>query len=184
LNKDVKLKFDLNAYPRTHHLQNQPKKIVIPRGESIKVIEHPFEKQPNDSLIMYKNQEWVVVKSSLDEVIDGSMYAKGGHVVGRTLKFKDYNGDIRTGEIIEVLNDGDYSVRSGMTSVLVTPTMIIKFEKQPVRKKMFGLFEDGGNINSNIIVIYVNEYPYYLKKAGDTTHLYMANSREGVDTNV
>jgi hypothetical protein len=111
----------------------------------------------------------------------GSMYKKGGHVVGQTLKFKDYNGDIRTGEIIELLKDGDYSVRSGFSSVLVTPSMIIKFEEQPVRKKMFGLFEDGGNINSNIIVIYVNEYPYYLKKAGDTTHLYMANSREGVD---
>ena len=74
LNKDVKLKFDLTAYPRTHHLPNQPKKIVIARGENIKVIEHPFKKQPNDSLIMYKNQEWVVVKSSLDIAIDRPTY--------------------------------------------------------------------------------------------------------------
>lgn len=65
-NKSIKVKYDITAYPRTHHNPNQPKKIVIPSGESIEIIEHPFEKQPNDSLIKYKGQEWVVVRSSLD----------------------------------------------------------------------------------------------------------------------
>ena len=117
----------------------------------------------------------------IEPFIDKKM-ATGGQVIGRTLKFKSYNGDVRTGTITEQLSDGDYAVTSGFGSVLVSPDMIISYEEeQPVKKKLFGMFEDGGNINKEIVVIYVNEYPYYLKKAGDTTHLYMANSREGVD---
>ena len=67
--KNVEIKFNLTAYPRKHHDSKQPNKINIPAGATIEVIEHPFTNQPNDSLIKYKDQEWVVVKSSLDSVM-------------------------------------------------------------------------------------------------------------------
>jgi len=70
----VKLKFDLIAYPRKHHDPNQPDEIIIPAGKSIGVIEHPFKNLPNTSLIKYKDQEWVVVRSSLDNAIKLNKY--------------------------------------------------------------------------------------------------------------
>lgn len=107
-------------------------------------------------------------------------YAVGGEIVGRVLTFKDYNGEIREGVVSEQLNGGNYAVTSGFSSVLVTPDMIISQSQQPERKKFLGIFKDGGNIEDESITIYVNEYPYYLQKHGDSTHLRMSNSREGL----
>jgi hypothetical protein len=42
-------------------------------------------------------------------------------------------------------------------------------------------FADGGGVDDGVIVIYVDNYPYYLKKMGDTTHFRMSNSMDGVD---
>jgi hypothetical protein len=67
--KLVQLKTALNAYPKSHGSTAASKKIEIPKDAQIEIIEHPFEKQPNDSLIKYKGQEYVVVKSSLDKVL-------------------------------------------------------------------------------------------------------------------
>lgn len=67
--KLVQLRSNLIAYPKSYSSATPSKKIEIPRGESIEIIEHPFEKQPNDSLIKYKDQEYVVVRSSLDKVL-------------------------------------------------------------------------------------------------------------------
>ncbi len=67
--KLVQLRSNLIAYPKSYSSATPSKKIEIPRGESIEIIEHPFEKQPNDSLIKYKGQEYVVVRSSLDRVV-------------------------------------------------------------------------------------------------------------------
>lgn len=67
LNKKI-LKHSINAYPKKH-TGKQYTKLVIPSGESIEIIEHPFEKQPNDSLIKYKGQEFVVGRSSLENAL-------------------------------------------------------------------------------------------------------------------
>lgn len=67
--KLVQLKTALNAYPKSHASTAASKKIEIPKDAQIEIIEHPFEKQPNDSLIKYKGQEYVVVKSSLDKAL-------------------------------------------------------------------------------------------------------------------
>jgi hypothetical protein len=40
---------------------------------------------------------------------------------------------------------------------------------------------EGGGVGDDVIVIYVDNYPYYLKKMGDTTHFRMSNSMSGVD---
>jgi len=67
--KLVKLKTALNAYPKSYASTAASKKIEIPKNAQIEIIEHPFEKQPNDSLIKYKGQEYVVVRSSLDKAL-------------------------------------------------------------------------------------------------------------------
>jgi len=43
-----------------------------------------------------------------------------------------------------------------------------------------GLYENGGGVE-DVSVIYVDDYPYYIKKMGDSTHFRMANSKDGVD---
>ena len=75
--KIVKLKFDLTVYPRKHRDPNQPNKITIPAGESIEIIEHPFAKQAQDSWIKYKDQDWVVGKSTLDNALWNSLGYRG-----------------------------------------------------------------------------------------------------------
>jgi hypothetical protein len=42
-------------------------------------------------------------------------------------------------------------------------------------------YANGGGVGDDVIVIYVDNYPYYLKKMGDTTHFRMSNSMSGVD---
>jgi antirestriction protein len=48
------------------------------------------------------------------------------------------------------------------------------------KKKFLGIFNDGGGVE-DVAVIYVDDYPYYIKKMGDSTHFKMANSKNGVD---
>ena len=43
-----------------------------------------------------------------------------------------------------------------------------------------GLYENGGGVE-DVSVIYVDDYPYYIKKMGDSTHFRMANSKDGAD---
>jgi hypothetical protein len=114
---------------------------------------------------------------------DNNKMATGGEVLGRNIKFKDYSGETRNGVITESLDGGNFAVSSGFGSILVTPEMVISFDEKPqeVKKKLFGFFEEGGNIQNDIAVIYIDEYPYYLKKLGDSTHFNMSNSKEGVD---
>ena len=129
------------------------------------------------------------LKSEMQNVINDildykeSKMATGGEVLGRNIKFTDYSGETRNGIITESLDGGNFAVSSGFGSILVTPEMVISFDEKPQesKRKLFGFFEEGGNINTEIVTIYVNDYPYYLKKSGDTTHLYMSNSREGID---
>ena len=42
-------------------------------------------------------------------------------------------------------------------------------------------FAEGGSVDEEVIEIFVNDYPYYLKKSGDSTHFNMANNKEGVN---
>jgi hypothetical protein len=60
------------------------------------------------------------------------------------------------------------------------------FEKFTDAKKFYldkktKSYENGGGVDEDIIVIYVDNYPYYLKKEGDSTHFAMSNSKDGVD---
>ena len=156
------------------------------RDLTIKLSSDSEEKIPLKKAFDFVNGKTIVLNNSKGEKYALQLlkkYATGGEVLGRNIKFTDYNGETRNGVITESLDGGNFAVSSGFGSVLVTPEMVISFDEKPQesKRKLFGFFEEGGNINTEIVTIYVNDYPYYLKKGGDTTHLYMSNSREGID---
>lgn len=84
-------------------------------------------------------------KYVLKEFWSDSSYAKGGKV-GDNITFRHWAGDIQKGSINEDLGDGNFDVSSGFGRVLVNREDIISVDKEPIeRKKLFGLFENGGN---------------------------------------
>jgi len=93
-----------------------------------------------------KTQFLVVLNKNKYQFIPNQQYAKGGSV-GQQITFKHWSGDTKNGTITEDLGDGNFQVSSGFGNVLVNQEDIISSNtKTPERKKMFGLFEDGGEV--------------------------------------
>jgi hypothetical protein len=93
-----------------------------------------------------KTQFLVVLNKNKYQFIPSKQYAKGG-MVGENITFKHWSGDTKNGTITEDLGNGDFQVSSGFGNVLVNQEDIISSNtKTPERKKMFGLFEDGGGV--------------------------------------
>lgn len=52
-----------------------------------------------------------------------------GGVIGESIRFKDWRGDVRTGEIVSILRNGDYEVSTDRGMALVTNDEIVKMRK-------------------------------------------------------
>ena len=52
-----------------------------------------------------------------------------GNMIGRTIKFEDWKGDTRTGEVVSILRNGDYEVSTDKGMALVKNDEIIKMRK-------------------------------------------------------
>jgi len=52
-----------------------------------------------------------------------------GNMIGRSIKFEDWNGDTRMGTIVSILENGDYEVSTDMGNVLVKKVEIIKMRR-------------------------------------------------------
>jgi hypothetical protein len=96
---------------------------------------------------------------ALREKISKSEYATGGNitdgVVGQEILF-DYMGEEKTGVIREVTNAGDYVVNTDDNRTVLAQVDRDVLELRGMRKKaapetprkLFGFFEDGGNVDS------------------------------------
>lgn len=81
-------------------------------------------------------------------------FAKGGQV-GQNLEF-EYMGDPMSGEVIEIIDSGDFIVRSGTRTILVDPMNVTKYGEMP-KKSRFGFFKKGGKVKKPMVVRYYFE---------------------------
>jgi hypothetical protein len=80
-------------------------------------------------------------------------FAKGGKI-GQSLEF-EYMGDPMKGEIIEVLDSGDYVVKSGTRTILVDDMNVTKYGE--INKSRFGFYKKGGKTKKPLVVRYYFE---------------------------
>lgn len=80
-------------------------------------------------------------------------FAQGGKV-GQNLEF-DYMGDPMKGEVLEVLESGDYIVRSGARTILVQDMNVTNFGA--MSKNRSGMFKKGGKTKKPMVVRYYFE---------------------------
>jgi hypothetical protein len=80
-------------------------------------------------------------------------FAKGGQV-GQNLEF-DYMGDPMKGEVLEVLESGDYIVRSGTRTILVQDMNVTNYGA--MSKNRFGFYKKGGKVKKPMVVRYYFE---------------------------
>lgn len=79
-------------------------------------------------------------------------YAKGGKI-GDSITFRRYSDDDNvSGTITDIFPEGAYEVTSGFTKSLVEQNEVISIDKPTSnsRKKLFGIFEDGGRTDTRI----------------------------------
>lgn len=124
----------------------------------------------------------------------GGRYASGGGVglIGNQSKIDmNKNGKIDAEDFQIMRNTMDGAWRKDRKYVNSTSRKngkVIDYEvryarkNKPSRKGYKGKtnYADGGGLNEDVSVIYVDNYPYYIKKM-DSTHFRMANSKDGVD---
>jgi hypothetical protein len=117
-------------------------------------------------------------------------FAKGGslsEVYDVDISYKQIQGNLgrfpMTEKTAEKLSDTFYFMYFDLYDTTDKKPMsyiqVSKIITESMKEK--GLYENGGGVDNDVIVIYVDNYPYYLKKMGDTTHFRMSNSMEGVD---
>ena len=80
-------------------------------------------------------------------------FAQGGKV-GQNLEF-DYMGDPMKGEVLEVLESGDYIVRSGTRTILVQDMNVTNYGA--MSKNRFGFYKKGGKVKKPMVVRYYFE---------------------------
>jgi antirestriction protein len=73
-------------------------------------------------------------------------FAVGGKV-GSEITFNSWDDEKRMGTIQEVLDDGSYAVSVDTGMVLVYPSDVVEYNKPIERKKLFGIFANGGRTN-------------------------------------
>lgn len=99
-----------------------------------------------------------ITQVQLDLHLSQGQYNKGGQLeafavggkVGSEITFNSWDDEKRFGTITEILDDGAYAVSVDTGMVLVYPKEVVTYNK-PVepRKKLFGIFADGGRTNEN-----------------------------------
>jgi hypothetical protein len=97
-------------------------------------------------------EEAVVIEPKKEDIQEPQEFAVGGNI-GQNITFTDWQGEQRKGVISEKLENGDFAVSSGFGSVLVKPDSIISYDNAvpEQKKKLFGFFEEGGNIGKKSI---------------------------------
>ena len=80
-------------------------------------------------------------------------FSQGGKV-GQNLEF-DYMGDPMKGEVLEVLESGDYIVRSGARTILVQDMNVTNYGA--MSKNRFGFYKKGGKTKKPMVVRYYFE---------------------------
>lgn len=141
---------------------------------------------------MYSGSKGDVMKSLREDY--KKSFANGGGVglIGNQSKIDmNKNGkiDAEDFEIMRNTMDGAWRKdRKYVNSTSRKNGKVIDYEvryarkNKPSRKGYKGKtnYADGGGLNEDVSVIYVDNYPYYIKKM-DSTHFRMANSKDGVD---
>lgn len=89
-------------------------------------------------------------------------FAQGGKV-GQNLEF-DYMGDPMKGEVLEVLESGDYIVRSGTRTILVQDMNVTNYGA--MSKNRFGFYKKGGKTKKPMVVRYYFEDEEFEYKNG------------------
>lgn len=97
-----------------------------------------------------------ITQVQLDLHLSQGQYSKGGQLeafaiggkIGSDITFNSWDEEKRSGTIVEILDDGAYAVSVDTGMVLVYPKEVISYNK-PVeqRKKLFGIFANGGRTN-------------------------------------
>jgi hypothetical protein len=80
-------------------------------------------------------------------------FAQGGDVpmnvgIGSTIVFMSSNGDKREGEIISKLDENSWEVSHSFGVAMVKNNEIIEVTQKSGRKKLFGIFDNGGGVDS------------------------------------
>jgi antirestriction protein len=96
-----------------------------------------------------------ITQVQLDLHLLQGQYAKGGQLeafavggkVGSEITFNSWDDEKRMGTIQEVLDDGSYAVSVDTGMVLVYPSDVVEYNKPVERKKLFGIFANGGRTN-------------------------------------
>lgn len=118
-----------------------------------------------------------ITQVQLDLHLSQGQYDKGGQLeafavggkIGSDITFNSWDEEKRSGTIVEILDDGAYAVSVDTGMVLVYPKEVISYNK-PVeqRKKLFGIFANGGRTNErrhvnkseNYEVRYAKNHPH------------------------
>jgi hypothetical protein len=130
---------------RRHFLDDH--NVIYGKDKSLHISQYRFDELPID---LYKSIE-SVLKKHLKE----GQYAKGGELetfavggkVGSEITFNSWDDEKRMGTIQEVLDDGSYAVSVDTGMVLVYPSDVVEYNKPVERKKLFGIFANGGGID-------------------------------------
>lgn len=125
------------------------------------------------------------------DIKNNLIFANGGSLIGNQKRIDmNHNGkiDAEDFEIMRNTMNGAWrKERKYVNSTSRKNGKVIDYEvryarkNNPSRKGYKGkTFATGGGLNEDVSVIYVDNYPYYIKKM-DSTHFRMANSKDGVD---
>jgi hypothetical protein len=135
-NKKIELNSQLNQFAKQNEISIDNNNIIYIKGNKVAYIDKLNSKTGQSKI------NWIIKK-----------YAKGGGV--EEYKLKDvvdfYYGrkgeeKVVSGTITDILNDG-YTISTSFTQVKVMPSEIIGYTKQAEpKKKRFGIFKNGGEI--------------------------------------
>lgn len=114
----------------------------------------PAELRKTAKVDYWKNitNEWKKGRSS-------KVYAEGGQI-GDSIVFRRYSDDDNvSGTITDIFPEGAYEVTSGFTKSLVEQNEIVSINKptSSARKKLFGIFADGGRTDTRVAEIILSQ---------------------------
>jgi antirestriction protein len=107
-------------------------------------VDETTDKYENELDKLLKKREVMIIGK--DSYSDGGQleaFAVGGKI-GSDITFNSWDEEKRSGTIVEILDDGAYAVSVDTGMVLVYPKEVISYNKPVERKKLFGIFANGG----------------------------------------
>lgn len=107
-------------------------------------------------------------------------FNKGGYVIGDEILF-NRSGEQRNGTITDVIDEDNYAVFSGsgfgVSQVLVSSDSIIGYYTAPQRKKLFGIFNEGGGVDTRQKYEVTNKNDKHYGKVGVSLHGWNLDNR-------